>query len=148
MNENEDYDAFAKRMEETYPKMFGGRYGGFAVSRGWWPILERLCANIQSHIDWKQEQKEKYDRGEGCAQVEVAQIKEKFGGLRFYYNGGDEAISGMVRMAESWASIACEECGAIGTRRSGGWIRTLCDHHEAEHQKRQKEQFDNDADED
>lgn len=135
----EEYDVFAKRMEEKFPKMFSGRYGGFAVARGWWPILERLCANIQSHIDWKQEQKEKFQHGEGCSQVVVAQIKEKFGGLRFYYDGGDATISGMVRMAESWADTACEECGAIGTRRSGGWIRTLCDHHEAEYQKRQKE---------
>jgi hypothetical protein len=69
-------------------------------------------------------------------QVVVAQIKEKFGGLRFYYDGGDDEISGMVRMAEAWADTACEECGAIGKRRSGGWIRTLCDAHEAEHQAR------------
>lgn len=142
MNNNEqDYESFAKRMEETYPKMFGGRYGGFAVAKGWWPILEKLCANIQSHIDWKNEQRDKYQRGEGCEQVVVMQIKEKFGGLRFYYNGGDETISGMVRMAESWADMACEECGAIGKRRSGGWIRTLCDHHEEEHQRREKERF-------
>jgi len=70
------------------------------------------------------------------AQVTVNQIKEKFGGLRFYYSGGDDEISGMVRMAESWADIACEQCGGIGKRRSGGWIRTLCDTHEAENQAR------------
>jgi hypothetical protein len=31
-------------------------------------------------------------------------------------------------------SIACEECGGIGERRSGGWIRTLCDKHETLYQ--------------
>lgn len=130
MNTETQYDAFVKRMEETYPKMFTTPYGGFAVSQGWWPILEKLCANIQHHIDWKNRE------SQVVPQVVVAQIKEKFGGLRFYYDGGDEQISGMVRMAESWADVACEECGAIGTRRSGGWIRTLCDVHEAEYQAR------------
>jgi hypothetical protein len=62
-------------------------------------------------------------------QVTVAQIKEKFGGLRFYYSGGDAEISGMVRMAESWAAHSCETCGAPGERRSGGWIKTMCDTH-------------------
>jgi len=42
----------------------------------------------------------------------------------------------MVRMAEAWAANCCEECCAPGIRRSGGWIRTLCDKHEAEHQER------------
>lgn len=143
MNEDQEfieYEKFAERMEKSYPKMFQGKYGGFAVGKGWYPILETLCSNIQSRIDWANEQKEKYSRGDGCEQVVVEQIKEKFGGLRFYYQGGDDQIHGMVRMAEAWASVACEECGGIGTRRSGGWVRTLCDKHEAERQARIEEQ--------
>ena len=66
--------------------------------------------------------------------IHVEQIKEKFGGLRFYYQGGDDHISGMVDMAETWANHACETCGDRGERRSGGWIRTLCDKHEAMYQ--------------
>jgi hypothetical protein len=141
----QEYDAFEKRMTEQFPKMFSNPYGGFAVGSGWWPIIEKLCTNIQSHIDWKNEQKEKYQRGEGCKQVVVAQIKEKFGGLRFYYDGGDDTISGMVRMAEVWADASCEECGAPGQRRSGGWVRTLCDHHEAERQEMMKKRFENET---
>jgi hypothetical protein len=129
-DEFEKYDAFAKQMEERFPKMFAESYGGFAVGEGWWPIIESLCASIQGHIDWK--------KGE-CPQVTVAQIKEKFGGLRFYYDGGDEQVYGMVRMAENWAAHACETCGAPGKSRNGGWIKTLCDYHEAERQQRRKE---------
>lgn len=70
--------------------------------------------------------------------IRVAQIKEKFGGLRFYYDGGDEHISGMVTMAEVWAGYTCEQCGDRGTRRDGGWIRTLCDVHEAEYQAKKQ----------
>lgn len=67
--------------------------------------------------------------------VRVAQIKEKFGGLRFYYDGGDDHIAGLVRMAESWAARTCEKCGNKGSHRVGGWVRTMCDEHEAEYQK-------------
>lgn len=137
MNEDQEfveYETFARRMEEKYPKMLSGRYGGFAVGKGWYPVLEQLCANIQSHIDWKVKQ------GQDIAQVEVEQIKEKFGGLRFYYSGGDDYISGLVTMAESFAGSLCEECGGIGKRRSGGWIRTFCDVHEAERNARIEEQ--------
>ncbi len=133
MNEDKeynDYEAFAQRMEERFPKMFSEQYGGFAVGKGWWPILEILCANIQQHLDWKNRESEL------IPQVVVEQVKEKFGGLRFYYQGGDEYIHGMVTMAEAWADSCCEECCAPGKRRDGGWIRTLCDMHEAEHQER------------
>jgi hypothetical protein len=132
-NEFEKYDAFAKQMEERFPKIFAEPYGGFACGEGWWPILEALCGQIQHHIDWKNKQ------GNVVHQVTVAQIKEKFGGLRFYYSGGDEAIDGMVRMAESWAARSCEECGTPGKSRDGGWIKTLCDHHEAERQQRKRD---------
>ena len=126
------YEEFVKRIEETYPKMFKEAYGGIAVGSGWWPIIERLCNNIQNYIDWQ------VKNNKDCSQVVVEQIKEKFGGLRFYYQGGDEYINGLVTMAESWAAHSCETCGAPGERRSGGWIRTLCDHHEAEHQAMKK----------
>lgn len=132
------YDAFTKQMEARFPKMFAEPYGGFACGEGWWPILEALCGQIQHHVDWKNKQ------SEVVAQVTVNQIKEKFGGLRFYYSGGDDAIDGMVRMAESWAAHSCETCGSPGKSRSGGWIKTLCDYHEAESQQKRKEYQDKD----
>lgn len=136
----QQYDEFSKRMEEKYPKMFAGQYGGFAVGTGWWPIIETLCANIQSHTDWWNKNHEKHPVVE---QVVVEQIKEKFGGLRFYYTGGDDQISGMVRMAEAWADHSCEECGAPGTSGGKGWIKTLCPVHRAEADARYKERFPN-----
>jgi hypothetical protein len=138
MSEEDRYEVFAKQMEEKYPKMFANPYGGFAIGEGWWPIIESLCANIQSHTDWWNKNRETRPVVE---QVVVEQIKEKFGGLRFYYEGGDEQISGMVRMAEAWASHACEECGAPGTLGGKGWIKTLCPTHRAESDARYKERF-------
>ncbi len=150
----EQYDAFEKRMHETYPAMFANPYGGFAIGAGWWPIIETLCRQIQHHIDWANGTRERLLKDnpynsripEAVPQVTVSQIKEKFGGLRFYYDGGDDMIDGMVRMAEAWADSSCEECGKPGTRRSGGWIRTLCDEHEAERQKQMKKRFGDETD--
>jgi len=158
----------------VYPKMFVGHYGGIACGKGWFNILNMLCQNIQSHIDWRNSQRQRevnkfnareqgydallkfYSGGmrepseyeieqaeetmktgvtipPEVPQVTIAQIKEKFGTLRFYYDGGDDYISGMVSLAESLSGLTCEECGSIGERRSGGWIRTLCDEHEAKY---------------
>ena len=62
-------------------------------------------------------------------QVTLDQVKEKFGTLRFYYQGGDDVIDGMVRMAESMSGVTCEECGKPGTSTGGGWIKTVCKEH-------------------
>lgn len=135
MNEDQEfieYDSFSKRMEEKFPKMFAGKYGGFACGKGWWALLEQLCDTIQHHIDWEHKQ------GRECSQVTIDQIKEKFGTLRFYYSGGDDYVSGAVSLAENLTDHLCEECGGIGTRRSGGWVRTLCDVHEHQRQVQQE----------
>ncbi len=138
MYNEQEYEAFAKRMEERFPKMFSQPYGGFAVGPGWWPIIESLCANIQSRIDWWNKNRETRPVIE---QVVVEQIKEKFGGLRFYYQGGDDGIHGMVRMAEAWADHHCEECGKPGKSHSTGWIKTVCEEHAAEREAQYKKRF-------
>jgi hypothetical protein len=148
----EQYDAFAKKMEEAYPEMFAQPYGGFCVGVGWWPILESLCANIQSHINHVKKTRERllvdnpynHKIPDDVEQVVVAQIKEKFGGLRFYYDGGDEQVYGMVRMAEAWADKHCEICGKPGKSRNTGWIKTLCDEHAAEREAEYKARFGDD----
>ena len=117
---------------ERYPKIFGERHlsemetcmcWGFAHGEGWFNIIDQLCANIQSHIDWKEKQ------GHPVPQVVAEQVKEKFGTLRFYYRGGDDYISGLVSMAESMTGVTCEECGNPGTTGGQGWITTLCETH-------------------
>jgi len=121
-----------KQLCEKYPKIFADRYKpmtetamcwGFDIGDGWYQIIDSLCNQIQHHIDWKNRD------GEKVAQVVASQVKEKFGGLRFYYNGGDDYVDGMVRMAESWAANTCETCGKPGKLRGGGWLYTACDEH-------------------
>lgn len=125
---------------------------GMCCGDGWYNILDAMCANIQGHIDHSHEQikwahkwnanvndpnyvwtafVDRVERPipEPVEQVVAIQVKEKFGGLRFYYNGGDDHIQGVVNMAESMSYRTCEECGAPGKSNNEGWIRTLCEAH-------------------
>lgn len=137
----QDYDVFVDRLHQRYPEMFSGQYGGVAVGVGWWPIIESLCSQIDSHLKHRNGLAKQYpDQHKPVPQVVVEQIKEKFGGLRFYYQGGDDTVYGMVRMAESWAGRSCEDCGNVGKRQGEGWVRTLCDFHIAEREALSAEQ--------
>jgi hypothetical protein len=134
------YDAFEKRMLEQYPKIFSKPFGGFAIGEGWWLIVDLLCMHIQEHINWANRNAGRYpNKGyEPVEQVVVAQIKEKFGGLRFYYDGGDEYVRGLVTMAELWAGRTCEVCGERGSIGGDGWVTTLCPTHRAERDEQRK----------
>ncbi|MAN76705.1 MAG: hypothetical protein CML24_05825 [Rhizobiales bacterium] len=66
-------------------------------------------------------------------------IKEKYGGLRIAYSAGPgltpeslEHLDRIIDAAEHLSEHICEECGAPGKMREGGWIRTLCDEHAGE----------------
>lgn len=135
------HEEFQERMETKYPKMFSKPYGGMAIGAGWFDLVETLCSLIQGRIDSRYKQHTYSVTNNlkivpATKQVVVAQVKEKFGGLRFYYDGGDEYIAGLVDMTETMSYNICEECGDRGERRGGGWIQTLCDKHEAERQER------------
>jgi hypothetical protein len=60
------------------------------------------------------------------------QAKQKFGTLRFHVSKASEVESAYVEFAERMSARTCELCGARGRLRTGGWVRTLCDAHEAE----------------
>ena len=63
-------------------------------------------------------------------QVVAEQVKEKFGGLRYYYCGGDDVIDGMVQMAELLSNRTCEVCGdAAVNKNTAGWSGTRCTKH-------------------
>lgn len=57
----------------------------------------------------------------------AAQVKEKFGGLRFYMTSTNDEISSLVAEAEALSQKTCEFCGEEGSLRKSGWWHTLCD---------------------
>jgi hypothetical protein len=118
-----------KKLFENYPGIFRQKdlpatetcmCWGISCGDGWYNILDILCGQIQNHLKYN------IKKDEGSILVEAVQVKEKFGGLRFYYHGGDEFISGLVSMAEGLAEKTCEECGSPGDQNNIGWVRTLC----------------------
>lgn len=62
-------------------------------------------------------------------QYRIVQIKEKFGGLRYYVSGlPEDAYSGLNSILAA-SQTTCEECGQPGQTVGQGWVRTLCDEH-------------------
>jgi len=118
-----------KYLVETYPKLYVNRYAdmkttamcwGFDCNEGWFWLIKNLSQCIQSYIDNNQHM--------NIPQVVVDQVKEKFGGLRYYYHGGDDTIHGMVWLAEHMSYYICENCGTTeNVGQTEGWIRVLCE---------------------
>ena len=120
-----------KILVEKYPKIFVPRDGNplnvnwYGVPNGWLPIIDKLCGSIQNYIDHTT----RYFGGEPQKpqQVVCVQMKEKFGGLRFYTDGHDDVITGMIRMAEFMCGNTCDRCGSeedLGV--TSGWISIRC----------------------
>ena len=70
--------------------------------------------------------------------VEIIQIKEKFGALRFYVGSCNEDLRKAIEEAERQSGKICEFCGEPGEIRQLKWLKTLCDKHYAERQSDSK----------
>ena len=127
-----------KRFPKLFPKEDRGNTMkslmgfGFECDDGWYHLIDNLCETIQSYID-----------ANGVEQITVEQVKEKFGGLRFYYSScGDELIRGMVWHAEHYSYHLCEMCGKpaeIDTTYS--YVQTLCPKHKEQRDRKIKKRM-------
>jgi hypothetical protein len=86
--------------------------GFFECDSGWYQILKDLIADLIA-LGWDKQ---------------ICQVKEKYGGLRFYINSGSDEIHNRIIEAERLSHDTCEITGHPGkTRRDLGWHVTLCD---------------------
>lgn len=85
------------------------------VGKGWHPIVQPLIDYCEKHS------------------INITQVKEKLGWLRFYCTPLPEELFVMVREAERKSSITCEECGEPGEISGHPWLKCLCPKH---HRKR------------
>jgi hypothetical protein len=91
---------------------------GFECGDGWHGLIRKLCRGIQDALDADSALKPMF---------RTVQVKEKFGGLRFYVDGGTKAIEAMIDAAGEESERTCEACGAAGsTLVRHGWYKTLC----------------------
>lgn len=62
----------------------------------------------------------------------IEQIKEKFGGLRWYAYGDTKDTLEIIRKYEDISEHTCIVCGKGATYRSTGWICPYCEEHKPE----------------
>ena len=131
---------------------------GICTGDGWYNIIDVLCGMLYS--DYRQA-KDRYDylneqgvggilygtktvtqealdeakakMDEEAEKVPVAvQVKEKFGGLRFYVDRATEKHYDYINFAENMSYRTCEVCGSPGKVYTDGWHQVLCDVHAKE----------------
>ena len=99
-----------------YFQMTAGHLG---INEGWFGLIHDLLEELLV-TDWDKD---------------VHQVKEKFGGLRFYVGGASEEIHKIIRKYEELSYKTCEVCGEHGELRKdcgwhgGLWYVTMCDKH-------------------
>lgn len=97
-----------------------GKYPYLDIGEGWYPLVIQLDAKL-AEID---------------PDYTLAQVKEKFGGLRYYVdtvNASDddlERFRELVREAEAASYTICDVCGLPGKANNSGWVRTRCGEHD------------------
>jgi hypothetical protein len=118
-----------QRLVERWPTWFNtegdirdtAMARGFEHDDGWFDLLWRLCEDLELLVT-------EFEQETG-SQFEVLQVKEKFGGLRFYVNHKSDAIRQRIEAAIEASFHTCEVCGQPGRLREERSIRTLCDEH-------------------
>lgn len=98
--------------------------GANQVGEGWHQIIRDLEAQL-NELD---------------PNYTLQQVKEKFGGLRYYAQITDPAgftrFHTLIDAAEAKSFQTCEVCGEPGLAIAGGWIKTLCPTHAEERKAR------------
>lgn len=111
------YKILRTSMNESYNTSFS--IFGIQCEDGWFSLLDKLCYDIELCLDDDEE-------------FIVNQIKQKWGGLRFYYDTDSKSsdkIDSLVSLAEEQSFTICEICGKSGetVQTKGMW--TLCPEH-------------------
>lgn len=124
MDKDDKWEDLAKK----HPAMFEHLIWPPECGKGWERLLDNLMTDIEGVLSNTAPE----------AVFRVMQIKEKFGGLRFYaeVRGFDtvpddvQSIYDLIMVAEQTSTTICEFCGKDGSlRRDRRWVRTLCDTH-------------------
>jgi hypothetical protein len=94
---------------------------GFECGDGWFNLLNATCASIQDLIDTQREE-------QPIEQVEIIQVKQKWGSLRINTISHPDFIDDIIEVAETLSYHTCETCGDTKnvTMLSQGWIEPIC----------------------
>jgi hypothetical protein len=121
------------KLIEQYPIVFKhlDKTGYHNLPAGWYKIVDRLCSELSTILE---EALEANPDTPDEPLFSVLQVKEKFGGLRFYYmmNTKDDElyrrIQTAVDTAEDTSYSTCQITGNIGVLcKDGSHFMTLCE---------------------
>lgn len=94
----------------------------FECGNGWFDLLWQLSARLEAALMALPETERRT--------YAPTNVKEKFGGLRFYLTRYTPEMERAISQAEGQSIRTCEECGKPGARlEAGGVIRTRCAEH-------------------
>lgn len=107
---------------------------GFECADGWFQIIWDLCEDLDKmeRERWAAipaDEKAKIFLEGGNPGLQVIQVKEKFGTLRFYVENSDDKMYKRISEAEKASAVTCEVCGKPGTLTGKSWVRTTCPEH-------------------
>lgn len=94
----------------------------FECGNGWFDLLWQLSTQLEAALAALPETE--------LGAYAPTNVKEKFGGLRFYLTKYTPEMERAIRWAEGQSIRTCEECGKLGARQQkDGIIRTRCAEH-------------------
>lgn len=99
-------------IQQTNPYQYS-----FGIGDGWYKLIYELVRDIRDN-----------DLKKGDWITKATQVKEKFGGLRFYVTGSSDKNWTLIRNAEQKSFSICEVTGSeveVGSWVDG-WLQTLC----------------------
>lgn len=113
--------ALEQEFIDKYPDVLKD-IGTIDVGDGWRDLVTVICNYIELVNQVK------------GTDIHIVQLKEKFGLIRCYMAGDApepvwEAVNRAIRMVEDLSAKTCQDCGADGVPRRGGWVVVLCDEH-------------------
>lgn len=114
-----------ERLRAKYELWFRDLEWGFQCHDGWRHLIEELTEEIAKIVGGPA----------GAPEMKIVQIKEKFGGLRYYVRHVPErhsdAVYAAVNRAGQRSFEVCEVCGWPGRLvKSIGYWHTACPEHE------------------
>jgi len=103
-------------LPETEPPI---EHYAAGVGQGWYGLLKPIFEEINL-----------YNKKNKGNEIQIDQIKQKFGSLRFYVSNCPNYLENMISIAEEESNHICEFCGVRGeTVEINNWYSTLCPHH-------------------
>lgn len=113
------------KLYKDFPKLYREGFDNFWISyNGWFDLIYDLSATINSIIV------ELELNGEIVDNYYLVQVKEKFGGLRFYLQQSTKEMDDIIAIFENKSYDICAQCGkdkGPRIRNESAWNVNFCE---------------------